>query len=379
MKRFIWICAVALVATGALDARFLRPDLEKIPVERLVANLENLAEKNPKDAVIRFNLARVHAMAYALKSEEAEVWKNKHEQGAWFGHTPAFIPFKVVTTKEEEKLKAAQAHLNKAMENYKAALKLDANHLPSQLGLAWVTEQAGKKEDAVKAYLDVIKVGWKNEKELKNGPLGGNYITSEAASYLIPLLDKEKDETQIKDLQDRVAKLSKLPRPITPIAIPLRAGLTASDIEDRNAKVAFDADGSGLVKKWTWITKDAGWLVYDPQRKGKITSGLQMFGNVSFWTFWEHGYDALCTLDDNGDGVLRGKELEGLAIWVDANGDGICDADEVRPLSFYGIVALDCGCRRDLTHRDQIYFSPRGVTFRDGSTRPTFDIILEQR
>src|SRR5262249_19661951 len=163
--------------------------------------------------------------------------------------------------------------------------------------------------------------------------------TKEAAGYLIPLLDKEKDEKEIDTLKSRIAQLNKLPRPVTPIAIPLKDGLTARDLEDRNASVPFDADGTGLGKRWTWITKDAGWLVHLPaQRAGsvndrKITSGLQLFGNVSFWCFWENGYEALRSLDDNGDGMLTDKELDGLAIWHDANGDGICQPGEVRPLS----------------------------------------------
>jgi len=380
MKRLLLLVAAsACCLADPVHARFRRPDLEKIPVERLVSNLEDLAKKDVKDAQVRFNLARVHAMAYALKTDSAEVQKGELDKGAWFGFTPAFVPFKPVATKDEEKAKAAKAHLEKAIEAYKAVLKIDAKHLPAQLGLAWSTEQSGKKDDAIKAYRDVIEKGWAEEKDKKNGPLGGNFITKEAAGYLIPLLDKEKNGDEIKKLQERVAKLEKLPRPVTPIVIPLRDGLRAQDLENRNAKVAFDADGTGRTQRWTWITKDAGWLVYVPKGKGQVTSALQMFGSVTFWTFWDNGYQALRTLDDDGDGILRGKELAGLAIWHDANGDGICDPGEVRPLSDYGIVALDCRAQRDPNHPDRIWFSPRGVIFQDGSTRPTFDIILSPR
>jgi hypothetical protein len=143
--------------------------------------------------------------------------------------------------------------------------------------------------------------------------------------------------------------------------------------------VTFDADGTGLPRKWTWVTRDAGWLVYDPKATGRVTSALQMFGGVSFWTFWDNGYQALRLLDDDGDGMLTGKELDGLAIWHDANGDGICDPGEVKPLSAYGIVAVSVRCERDESHPDRILWSPRGVVFRDGSTRPTFDLILQPR
>ena len=160
------------------------------------------------------------------------------------------------------------------------------------------------------------------------------------------------------------------------IAIPLADGLTAADIENRAAKVAFDADGSGLRREWTWINAKAAWLVHDPKRTGKVTSALQMFGGVTFWLFWETGYDALAALDDNGDGKLTGKELDGLALWHDANGNGGCDAGEVKPLAEYGITALACKYERDRSHPDNIAFAPAGVTFANGRTRPTFDLVL---
>ena len=37
--------------------------------------------------------------------------------------------------------------------------------------------------------------------------------------------------------------------------------------------MVFDADGSGIAKRWTWITPRAGWLVSDIRREGRIESG----------------------------------------------------------------------------------------------------------
>ncbi len=370
--------AVCLLLAPSASGRYIRPDLEKAPVERLVANLEEAVKKDPKDVQALVNLARVHGMAYALKTDTSEIRKGKEELGPWFGYEAKYIPFSAVTkTEDMDKEKAAKAHLAKAVERYKEAVKLAPDNLPARLGYSWTLEQSGKTADAVKEYRALLEDAWKKESELKSLPLGGHTITVEAAGYLIPLLDKDKDKEEIATLSERTAKLKKLPRPMTPIAIPLRDGLRAADLEDHAASVAFDADGSGLKKKWTWITKDAGWLVYDPQRKGEVTSALQMFGGVTFWLFWETGYDALASLDDNGDGVLAGAELKGLAIWHDANGNGICDPGEVKSLREYGIVALSCRFERDRNHPDRIAFSPKGVTFRDGRTRPTFDLILK--
>src|SRR5262249_1774721 len=151
---------------------------------------------------------------------------------------------KVVQTKDEAKQKAAKEHLDRAIVDYRKAVELDPNNLTARLGLAWCVEQFGDKGAAVKEYRETSDAGWREEKDLKAGPLGGGYITREAAGYLIPLLDPEKDKEEIQTLKDRSAQLAKLPRPITPIAIPLRDGLAARELENRSARVAFDADGS---------------------------------------------------------------------------------------------------------------------------------------
>jgi hypothetical protein len=144
-----------------------------------------------------------------------------------------------------------------------------------------------------------------------------------------------------------------------------------AELVDTNAEVAFDLDGSGS-RKWAWITPKAAWLVYDPDSCGQITSGLQMFGNVTFWIFWHDGYEALSALDDNGDGVLSGRELKGLALWNDADGNGVSDPGEVLPVQAFGITRLSCTSH---IHGSGIPWNPAGVTFGDGSSRPTYDWI----
>lgn len=363
-----------------LGALYIRPDLEKIPVERLVKNLEEQAKKDPKNAMVRFNLARVHGMAYARKTNEVEVWKDKLERGAWFGYEPAFVPFAKALVKIEDtvKLKEAQEHLRKAVSAYQETVKLQPDNLAARLGLAWTIEQTGDKKAAVEAYRKVIEAGWAKEKESKFGPLGGHFITQEASEYLIPLLDKDADKDEAATLKERVAYLKKLPRPITPIVLPLENGLGVSDLIDAGAKVRFDADGTG-PKHWSWISPKAAWLVHDPVRSGKIESGLQLFGNVTFWTFWDNGYQALALLDDNGDGELTGSELDGLALWHDRNGNGISEPGEVRSLKEHNIVGLSRDYRPRSGDKDCVAFSPHGVRFADGTTRATYDVILRVR
>lgn len=378
--RFVPLLAgIGLVLTaGAASAIYLRVEIEKVPIERLMRNMQEAIKKKPKDAQAVLNLARLHAMAFALRSEDIPV-PAKRPDTIWFGYEPPLVPFRnVAKTDDDKRLQMARGHLDKAIGLYEDALKLDAKDLRAHLGYGWLLTQAGKKEKALPVLRKVAEEGWKSDQKLRGITPGSTVYTPEVASYLVPLLDKEKDRDEIATLNDRIAHLKRLPRAVTPVAVPLQPGLTARDIEDRAASVAFDADGSGLKRQWTWLDRRAAWLVHDPRQTGKIDSALQMFGNVTFWLFWETGYDAMAALDDDGDGELRGAELHGLALWHDANGNGLCEDGEVRPLSAHGIVALSCRYERDARHPDRIAFSPTGATFRDGTTRPTFDLLLHR-
>jgi tetratricopeptide (TPR) repeat protein len=373
--RFTAGVLATLCLAASSNAIFLRVEVEKVPVERLTANLSEAVKKNPKDAASLVNLARVHAMAYSLRSNELPV--NYRMPGeVWFGHEPKLVPFSTIAKADAASLVEAKKHLKIAIDLYAKAVELKPDDLKARLGHAWLLSQTEKKQDAIAALRKVVEQGWEKDQKLQVLGLGGHTVTGEGAGYLIPLLDAKKDAEEIAKLKERIEKLAKLPRPITPVAIPLKDGLNARDLENRSARVPFDADGTGLKKSWTWINRDAAWLVHDPKRSGKIDSGLQLFGNVTFWLFWNNGYDALAALDDNGDGRLTGAELEGLALWHDANGNGVSDPGEVKPLAEHGITALSCRYERDGTHPDRIAYSRAGVTFTNGRTRPTYDIVL---
>ena len=111
------------------------------------------------------------------------------------------------------------------------------------------------------------------------------------------------------------------------------------------------------------------WLVWDPNDRRDIRSGLQLFGAATWWVFWRDGYEALSLLDDNDDGILDGAELDGLALWNDANSDGRSSRAEVTTVARAGIIAIRC---RPLTHPTGIPYHPEGVVF-GNETRPTFD------
>lgn len=402
MRRLLLVCSLGLCFTGALcgpaRARYARPDLEEVPLERLLENVAaQLAKDETQVEAWRFK-ARLHAMAYARKEAQVQLRVGKGEAPArlWFGFEPPSVPFRQVReAKDEAEQARARAHLEAALAAYGRALKLEPKDLLTQLGLAWCQDQAGEKAAALAGYRTVFKAAWERDRQALEysewerkansgedaGPQPpaayfgrGPRLSSEVGGYLIALLDPKEDAAELAEVKARVARVDAAPRAVTPIAIPLEADLSPAECLGGSAR--FDLDGSGRARRWRWINPRAAWLVYDPRGAGQITSALQLFGSRSFNLFPRDGYAALALLDDDGDGWLRGAELEGLALWRDLDGDGRSDPGEVQGLAAHGIRALSCAGE---THASGIPCSPRGVELSDGSFRPSYDLVLESR
>ena len=377
------VMLVGITSPTAL-AMFIKPELLDIPLSRLIENLEAKVKKSPDDPKSHHHLARVHAMAFAKNlDDKAEVKLSVKggEDSVWFGYVPAHVPYatgggKRVADPGVRKSDAALKHLDKAILQYEKAIELKGKDVVvEKLGLAWCRSQGGDKKVAIEGFREVIEVSWEKDGKAKFGGMR-SFITAEAIGYILPLLDVKSDAKEIAKLKERKKHLKSLPRPITPIAIPLRVGIGAAEMIDRDAAVAFDLDGSGDDKReWQWLRPaEAAWLVHDPTGGGDVHSGIQMFGNRTFTMFFEHGYAALATLDDDADGELRVGELDGLALWHDRDGDGKSGRDEVRPLSEWGIVGLSCESE---VGDDGVRFSDGGVYFGSGEVRSSFDLVLE--
>ena len=98
-------------------------------------------------------------------------------------------------------------------------------------------------------------------------------------------------------------------------------------------------------------------LVYDPEHRGLVSTGKDLFGN---WTFggrtgltqaglqasgapvhlWSNGYEALAELDLDRNGLVSGDELQPLALWFDRNQNAISEMGEVVPLTETGVTEL---------------------------------------
>src|ERR1043165_2910725 len=163
------LLVVFLAATSpALGRHAGFVETEQIPVARLIENLEKIAKDDPASVEALLNLGRAHGMAYAQKSDPLTVPKAYHAK------QPPAVPFSTVTPAADPTLSTpSQAHLETALKTYKEALELDKDNLVIQLGLAWLTEQAGRKDDAVKQYRSIATDAWEKEKSLTVLGFGG--------------------------------------------------------------------------------------------------------------------------------------------------------------------------------------------------------------
>ena len=222
---------IVLLAGARTLAIYQRVDAQKVPVERLIANLERKAAEEPATALHQVNLGRLHGMAYALKTEEVPAvirpsTKESKEEVPWYGYEPKLIPYPNRPAPSAEAAAAANAHLKKAIAHYEKALEIDPDSLLARLGYGWMLDQSSDKKRAIEQYRRVIAQAWKTEQARRVRLPGQNFYTREAIDYLIPLLDPVADAAEIRELRERQEVLDRLPRAITPIAIPLRDGLS---------------------------------------------------------------------------------------------------------------------------------------------------------
>lgn len=383
IRLLIFILLICASPTNAF-AKYAQVDVEQVPIERLVANVQKKIEVEPNKVQWRYSLARLYSMAYA---KGTQTWATLSDSSVryygdpglpWFGYNDDALPH--YWTDQERNLSLHdkpefQNYLNQAIENYLIALKLDPSHLYSRLGLAWCLQEKGKTEEAIAAYRQVYQQAWEKEEAVDHG-MGGGSICIEAGTMLAELLPKEGAEKERAEIQGRIEILGEKFRVISPLIIPLEeAGLEKLVASDFSKPVAFDLDGMGAAE-WHWLTPLAGLLVWDPKETGAITSGRQLFGNVTWWIFWADGYQPLSLLDDNNDGKLSGTELRGLSLWQDINSDGISQKGEVRPLKEWRIICLAC---QPTGQQDGSLFHPNGVGFSNGKNRPSYDWISKKQ
>jgi len=235
--------------------------------------------------------------------------------------------------------------------------------------------------DGVKqTYLTAYELAIQEDLEREYRPLGGlrEIVSYEAGNAYVRLWEAEADippaiQEKIAGIKASLAVLDELPLgAITPVVFSLQGGTSLADLLAPARVVPFDLNGDGVVERRPWVKPTTGFLAWDSDRDGRITSGRELFGSVTWWLFFPNGYRALDVLDDNRDGALTGAELKGLSVWFDRNSNGTSDAGEVVSTDSLGIAAIST---RPTGTDGKSPMHAAGIRLKDGRTFPTYDWI----
>ncbi len=102
--------------------------------------------------------------------------------------------------------------------------------------------------------------------------------------------------------------------------------------------------------KIDWVAPNTdAFLVDFRQGVPQTINGSHLFGTVDSLgdESYENGFQKLATLDADGNGVVSGEELTGLALWKD-NGDARLASAEIVTLEEIGIVSIPVSPKTDL-------------------------------
>lgn len=288
-------------------------------------------------------------------------------------------------------------HAAAASKHFKKAIELEPKKALYHLGLASLLEQyaefltescavppefAGIILDRARdTYYVAHDLSIKRDLRHRHLPIEGlvSLVSHEAGEGYIRLSagalgTSPANKRRVASVTRNVKRLKSLRHDVvTPIVFSADEHAFVADLLAPDTTVPFDLDGDGVIETWPWVKPTTGILVWDPQRKGQITSGRQLFGSVTWWLFFADGYRALDALDDGRDGELTGDELAGISAWFDRNSNGRTDEGEVVTLEELGVASV----ATRPTRKDGDYLmNGKGLTFHDGRTVPTYDWVV---
>jgi hypothetical protein len=377
------VLIAAFVGVSSANARVAyRPAaMVEAPIERALANVRDDASlSEPQRQRL---LGRLHLIGYAQGVAEAYrcpdgEWQSHQYAGCsdrayrWRPNAPGTIDNRGASPELPPNADApvgrTRSHLRAAQTHYGRAVALDGSDLRARLGYAYVLDELNDDEAARVQLRQIIRIGMTRLQDGRWRNFDDEAVLRETVEHLGDLARTREDRTSVARLRAVLGAIRDI-EPITPIVVPL-ADASFAELTDTASSVAFDFSGVGDRRAQGWLRPDAAWLVWDPNQRGDVRSGFDLIGQRTWAVFWSDGFEAMRSLDDNGDGDLTGAELGGLALWRDANVNGVSEAGEVRPVSEHGVIGLAVRGERE---RADLLTAPGGVRFADGTRRPLYD------
>jgi hypothetical protein len=381
--------ALGWLGVGPTWGRWMAPT--DMPVSRLLTNVRAYIKAHPKEANGYYTLGRINSAAFAQDSDTIGVYTRDT--------LPSVPTYSGLTPRPRDRVKPLSPqtliYLSDAIANYKKATALNSSDGLAWLGLGFQCEETlpfpqavGKasaalglrgrpnaeqiRQQALRSYRKAYALTLKTDSGRSGGLIAP--VSVEAAQGIVRLQKDRQvssaEQTELTEMQERIKTYKSQPRAVTPILISLDPKASLPDLLSPEKHVRFDLAGDGLKREWPWVKPTTGILVWDPNHTGKITSGLQMFGSVTWWLFWKDGYEPLAALDNNRNGWLEGTELAGISVWFDRNSNGVADQGEVVSLSSLGIKRI---AAQSAGIVNGVSANPDGVQLRDGSSLATFD------
>lgn len=402
-------CVAALLAL-APNARAMMMRPNQIPADRLIANLQAYIAEHPEDAQAYYLLGRVHYIAFFNKTESI----SGYGEGSAEELPNVPDPRSRMQQKPDQPLDTPEiiGHARLAIANFQKAIDVDAENMMYHLGYAGILEQSAEHAEFIGKLDDLEPLDEDDEDAQGNLPDITTSYLEEALAINLFIYRESRDEALAKDsvfapyypvayeagkaylrlveahdaleaesdelvaqINADIETINNKPMMITPIILRLTGESPTGlhELISPQAIVNFDLDADGTAERRPWVNPDTAFLVWDPEQTGKITSGRQLFGNMTFFMLFSDGYRALDTLDNDRDGQLTGDELDGLALWTDANTNGISDPGEVTPIAQTPIRSL----ATTMTGHEQGHpLAAHGVTLDNGTTRTTWDWVI---